>query len=205
MLQGERFNIITHLLGTIMSLFGMVWIIVYSSLYADVWKIVSVSIYSSALVLLYAISSIYHSVKGRLKEIFQVLDHCAIYLLIAACYTPYALVTLRGPWGWSLFGISWGLVGIGIIQELLIGGRTQFFSMLIYIVMGWLILFAINPLLATLSTAGFVWLIAGGILYTSGIPFFILDQKLKHAHGIWHLFVIGGSICQYISILIYVE
>lgn len=204
--HGEKFNIYTHLFGTLLALGGMVFLIVHSSIYQDAWKIVSVSIYGSALVLLYLISTLYHLQKpGRRKEIFQVLDHCAIYLLIAASYTPYTLVSLSGGWGWSLFGISWGLCVIGIIQEIWIGRRTQVFSMTIYLVMGWLILIAAKPLSLSLSSAGIFWLAFGGVVYTAGVIFFLLDEKYKHFHGIWHLFVIGGSVCQYFSILFYVN
>lgn len=204
--KGERFNTYSHLFGTLLAIGGMVFLIVYSSLYDDVWKIVSAAIYGSALVLLYLTSTIYHLLnQGRAKAIFQVLDHCAIYLLIAASYTPYTLVTLRGPWGWSLFGVSWGLCVIGIIQEIWIGRRTQILSMIIYLVMGWLIVIAAKPLSIELSDAGIFWLALGGVVYTLGVIFFLLDEKVKHAHGIWHLFVLGGSICQYFSILFYVH
>lgn len=205
MYRGERFNAYSHLIGAILSLAGMVWLIVYSSLHNDAWKIVSAAIYGTTMVLVYITSTIYHSVRGRAKAIFQRLDHCAIYLLIAGSYTPFTLVTLRGPWGWSLFGVSWGLAIIGIIQEVWIGKRTQLFSMIIYVVMGWLALVAIKPLMALLSTAGLVWLAAGGVVYTLGIIFFLLDEKVRHFHGVWHLFVLGGSICQFVSILLYVN
>ena len=204
--HGEKLNIYTHLFGALLALGGMVFLIVHSSIYQDVWKIVSVSIYGSALFLLYMISTLYHLMpKGRKKEIFQVLDHCAIYILIAASYTPYTLVSLSGGWGWSLFGISWGLCIIGIIQEVWIGRRTQIFSMIIYLVMGWLIVIAAKPLALSLSSEGIFWLVMGGVVYTLGVIFFLLDEKVKHAHGIWHLFVIGGCVCQYFSILFYVN
>lgn len=202
--KGERFNVYSHLIASVGALAGLVILIVHASLYADVWKIVSVSIYGTALVTVFVMSTIYHAVKGRTKDIFRYFDHCAIYLLIAASYTPYALVTLRGGWGWSIFGVSWGLAVIGIIQEILIGKRTQFFSMLLYVLMGWLMLVAVKPIFSTLSTLGLLWLILGGILYTLGIVFFVLDEKVKHAHGIWHLFVIAGATCHYISILFHV-
>lgn len=204
--HGEKFNIYTHLLGVLLALGGMVFLIVHSSIYQDAWKIVSVSIYGTALVLLYLISTLYHLQKpGRKKEIFQVLDHCAIYILIAASYTPYTLVSLPSGWGWSIFGVSWGLCVIGIIQEIWIGRRTQILSMTIYLVMGWLILIAAKPLSLSLSSSGIFWLALGGIIYTAGVFFFLLDEKYKHFHGIWHLFVIGGSVCQYFSILFYVN
>ncbi|EHP41747.1 Hemolysin III family protein, channel protein [Cupriavidus basilensis OR16] len=146
----------------------------------------------------------YHSLRGRPKDILRRLDYCAIYLLIAGSYTPFALVTLRGPWGWTLFGVNWGLAVIGIAQELLIGHRTRVFSLLIYVLMGWLVLFAFGPLVAALPAAGLYWLVAGGALYTAGIGFFLFDEKVRHFHGIWHLFVLAGSACQFVSILWYV-
>ncbi len=204
MYKGERFNGYSHLIGAIFSVAGMVALIVYASLYNDAWKIVSAAIYGSTLVLLYTISTLYHSLQGRAKAVFQKLDHCSIYLLIAGSYTPFALVTLRGPWGWTLFGVNWGLAIIGIVQELWIGKRTRFFSLLIYVVMGWLILFAFKPLMAALPPAGLYWLAAGGLAYTAGIVFFLFDEKVRHFHGIWHLFVLAGSVCQFISVLVYV-
>ncbi|MBB5192343.1 hemolysin III [Silvimonas terrae] len=204
MYRGERFNGYSHLAGAILSTIGLVLLIVYSSMHSDAWKVVSTAIYGSTLVLLYTISTLYHSLRGRAKAVFQKLDYCAIYLLIAGSYTPFALVTLRGPWGWTLFGVNWALAVIGIIQEMLIGKRTRLFSMLIYVAMGWMVVFALKPLMAALPTVGFYWLAAGGIIYTVGIIFFLFDEKVKHFHGIWHLFVLAGSLCQFVSIFGYV-
>ncbi|GGP25546.1 PAQR family membrane homeostasis protein TrhA [Silvimonas amylolytica] len=204
MYRGERFNGYSHLAGAILSTIGLVLLIVYSSMHSDAWKVVSTAIYGSTLVLLYTISTLYHSLRGKAKAVFQKLDYCAIYLLIAGSYTPFALVTLRGPWGWTLFGANWALAIIGIIQEMLIGKRTRLFSMLIYVAMGWMVVFALKPLMAALPTVGFYWLAAGGIIYTVGIIFFLFDEKVKHFHGIWHLFVLAGSLCQFISIFGYV-
>jgi hemolysin III len=161
-------------------------------------------VYGTTLVLLYTISTLYHSLRGPAKGLFQRLDYCAIYLLIAGSYTPFALVTLRGPWGWTLFGIDWALAAIGIAQELWIGRRTRLFSLLIYVAMGWLVLIAMGPLAAALPAPGLWWLVAGGALYTAGIGFFLFDEKVRHFHGIWHLFVLAGSACQFVSILRYV-
>ncbi|HSC79852.1 MAG TPA: hemolysin III family protein [Chitinolyticbacter sp.] len=205
MYHGERFNGYSHLAGAVLALAGTSFAIVEASLYDDAWKIVGVSIYGATLILLYTISTLYHSLKGRAKQVFQRLDHCAIYLLIAGSYTPFTLVTLRGGWGWSIFGINWGLAILGIVQELWIGRRTRVFSLLIYVLMGWLILFAMGPLIAALSPAGLAWLAAGGLFYTVGIVFFVFDERIPHGHGIWHLFVLAGSICQYVSILAYVH
>ena len=130
---------------------------------------------------------------GRLKAFFRKLDHTAIYLLIAGSYTPFTLVTLRGPWGWWLFGVIWVLALLGILQEFWLGKRTRVLSLIIYVLMGWIALVAVMPLVDTLSLAGFAWLAAGGLAYTAGIVFYVYDKKFTHWHGIWHLFVIAGS------------
>jgi len=200
MYYGERFNGVSHLAGTVLSVVALVALIWSASVQGDPWKIVSFTLYGSTLVVLYLISTLYHSVKGRAKAVLQKFDHSAIYLLIAGSYTPYCLVTLRGPWGWTLFGISWGLALFGIIQEVTLGRRTRVLSMILYVMMGWLVLVAIKPLVATLSTPGLVWLAAGGIIYSIGIYWFLNDEKIRHGHGIWHLFVLGGSLCQFVSV-----
>ena len=202
---GERFNGYSHLAGALLSTAGLVLLVVYASLQGNAWNIVAVSIYGATLVLVYATSTLYHGLQGRAKAVLQRLDHCAIYLLIAGSYTPFALVTLRGPWGWSLFGVIWGLALIGIAQELWIGRRTRVFSMLIYLLMGWLALIAVRPLMTALPAGGFAWLLAGGLFYTVGIGFFLYDAKFRHFHGIWHLFVLAGSACQFVSVFWYVK
>ena len=153
---------------------------------------------------LYSASTVYHSVRGRRKEIMQKVDHFSIYLLIAGSYTPFCLVTLRGPWGWTLFGIVWGLALIGILQEIKPRSEARILSLVIYAVMGWIVLVAVKPLLAALGSTGFAWLASGGVLYTVGIVFFALDSRLRHAHGIWHLFVIAGSLLHFVAIMFYV-
>jgi len=162
MYRGERFNGFSHLAGAILAAAGMAVLVTSSALHHDAWKVVSSVVYGTTLVLLYTISTLYHSLRGPAKSIFQRLDYCAIYLLIAGSYTPFALVTLRGPWGWALFGINWALAAIGIAQELWIGHRTRLFSLLIYVVMGWLVLIAMGPLAAALPAPGLWWLVAGG-------------------------------------------
>lgn len=205
MYQGERFNSITHLLGSGLAIAGLAVLVTLASLQGDPWKIVSFSIYGGMLVVLYLGSTLYHSIKHPpTKAVLQKIDHCAIYLLIAGTYTPFALVTLRGGWGWTLFGLNWGLALFGIIQELTLGRRTRLLSMILYVVMGWLVLIAIKPLVAALPSAGLAWLAGGGIIYSLGIYFFLNDERVRHYHGIWHLFVLGGSLCQYVSILFYV-
>ncbi len=182
---------------------GAALLITKSSLQGDAWKIVGSSIFSASMVLLYGASSLYHSVPGKAKKVLVKLDHCAIYLLIAGTYTPFALVTLRGPWGWSLFGVVWGLAVLGIIKELCFG-RDRFPSVPLYLAMGWLAVVAAVPLVRELPGAGLVWLIAGGVLYTAGILFYANDERWRHAHGIWHLFVLGGTACHYMAVLLYV-
>jgi hemolysin III len=204
MYQGERFNSWSHLIGAALAISGLIVLLTFAGMTGDPWKIVSVAVYGSTLVLLYVISTLYHSLSGKAKAVFQRLDHCAIYLLIAGSYTPFALVTLHGPLGWTIFGVNWALAIFGIVQENILGKRTRILSLGIYVVMGWLIIFAIKPLMAALPAAGLAWLAAGGVVYTVGIVFYVLDTRIPHGHGIWHLFVLGGSLCQFISILFYV-
>ncbi|MEA3110979.1 MAG: hemolysin [Caballeronia sp.] len=202
---GELFNSVTHLVGTVLSVAGLATLVTMAAMERDPYKIVSFAVYGAMLLVLYTISTLYHWVRSpRLKAVLQKCDHSAIYLLIAGSYTPFTLVTLRGPWGWSLFGVSWGLAALGIVQELTLGRRTRSVSMVIYVMMGWLALVAIRPLVSALPPAGTAWLLAGGLIYSAGIYFFINDERIRHGHGIWHLFVLGGSLCQFVSIARYV-
>lgn len=204
MYYGERFNSLTHLLGTVLAVAALVVLVVYASLQGDPWRITSVSIYGATLVVLYLGSTLYHSVRGRAKRVLRKIDHASIYLLIAGTYTPFSLVTLRGPWGWTLFGVVWGLAVLGIVQELVWARGRRILSLVIYVLMGWLVLVALGPLLAALPAAGIAWLVAGGLLYTGGIVFYVLDKRLTHAHGVWHLFVLGGSASHFVAVLGYV-
>lgn len=204
MYYGEKFNALTHLVGAVLAFSGSVVLIVLAALDGDAWKVVSFSIYGLTLVLLYSLSAAYHSLRGRAKNILRKLDHHSIYLLIAGSYTPLCLVTLRGPWGWSLLGVVWGLAVLGSLQELRPKSGARTLSVVIYVVMGWMALVALVPLLQTLGPAGFAWVAAGGLFYTIGIVFYRLDTRLTHAHGVWHLFVIVGSSAHYIAILRYV-
>lgn len=200
MYHGERFNAWSHLVGALLALTGSIWLIVLSSLDGDPWKIVGVSIYGATLLLLYTVSTIYHSVRGRAKRILRKLDHLSIYLLIAGSYTPFCLVTLNGAWGWTLFGIVWGLAIIGMLQEIKPRSEARVLSLVIYAVMGWIVLIAVGPLLRNLGGEGFAWLLAGGLVYTAGIVFFVYDTRFRHWHGIWHLFVVGGSSLHFVAI-----
>jgi len=214
MQYGEKFNTVSHLLAALIALPGVIYLIILASQTGDPYKIISVSIYGTTLILLYMASTIYHYHSGPYKKLLQKLDHLSIYLLIAGTYTPYMLVTLRGAWGWSILGVIWGLAFIGMMLDL----RTKksvkdgnipeedkrIPQLIIYLIMGWLVVIPLKPLSEQLASYGTSLLAVGGILYTLGIIFFILDSRLKHAHGIWHLFVIGGSVSHYVSITAFV-
>ena len=204
MYPGERFNSITHLVGAALALAGLVVLVVLAAREGDPWKIVSFSIYGVMLVALYVFSTLYHSVRGPAKNVLRKFDHCAIYLLIAGPYTPFALVTLRGNWGWWMFGVIWGLALVGIVQEIWLAKGARMLSLIIYILMGWLAMAVVMPLWRALTPAGFAWLAAGGACYTLGIVFYALDHRVRHGHGLWHLFVLGGSICHFFTVLLYV-
>lgn len=204
MYKGERFNSISHLVGAVAALVGLVIVVVVAARQGDPWKIVSFSVYGATLFSLYTISTLYHSLRGRAKRIFRKLDHLSIYFLIAGTYTPFTLVTLRGAWGWTIFGIIWGLALVGIGLEALPQKGNRVLSVVVYVLMGWLVLVALEPLLQALPPAGFIWLLLGGICYTGGLAFYMFDEKVRHFHGVWHLFVLAGSISHYVTILFYV-
>ncbi len=202
MYKGERFNSISHLVGASLALAGGAVLVTYAAMGGDSNKIVSYSVYGVTLFLLYLISTLYHSLPGPAKRVFRVLDHQAIYLLIAGTYTPFIMVALKGALGWWMFGAIWGLAVFGIILDALPRRGPRVVPMIVYLVMGWLCVFALDPIVAALPPEGFGWLLAGGIFYTSGIVFFVLDQRYPWCHGIWHLFVIAGSVSHYFSILL---
>jgi len=202
--KGERFNGFSHLAGALPAIVGLVVLVVIAAQQGDPLKIVSFSVYGTTLVLLFTFSTLYHSIRGDAKRIFQKLDHVAIYLLIAGTYTPFTLVTLKGGWGWSLFGVVWGLAAIGIVLDILHTKGSRALQLVIYLVMGWSVVVAWPRLVETLPEAGIAWLVAGGLFYTVGTIFYGIDERMRHAHGIWHLFVLAGSICHYIAVLLYV-
>lgn len=204
MVHGERLNVVTHLAGTVLAICGSAILVVLAARGGDPWKMVSLSVYGIMLSILYATSTLYHGSCGAAKNVMRKVDHCAIYLLIAGSYTPFTLVTLRGALGWSLFGTIWGLAAVGIVQEIWLAKGARISSLVIYVAMGWLALGAIMPLSSALSRNGLVWLIAGGIVYTVGIVFYALDERIPHGHGVWHLFVLGGSACHYSAIAFHV-
>jgi hemolysin III len=202
--EEELFNSLTHIVGFLLSIAALVVLVVLASLDGNVWKIVSFSIYGATLIILYGISTIYHGIRGRGKKVFQKLDHISIYLLIAGSYTPFTLVSMRGGWGWSIFGVIWGLAVFGIAQEFVVKSQKRILSLVIYIVMGWLILIAVVPLVKSLPTGGLIWLVAGGLFYTGGVYFFVNDEKVRHFHGIWHIFVMAGSVSHFFTMAFYV-
>ena len=207
MYVGERFNAYSHLLGALLATVGCVLLLTKAAASSAPLSIISAAAYGACLIVLYVGSTVYNSVRqSALKNALQKFDHCAIYLLIAGSYTPFSLITLNGAWGWSLFGVSWGLAAFGIVQELTVSRNSEkrLLSMLVYVVMGWMVLVAIYPLFNTLSGWGLFWLALGGVLYSGGIYWFINDDKIKHGHGIWHVFVLLGSLAQFISIYFYV-
>lgn len=200
MYKGELFNSISHLVAAVLALIGASVLITLAAVEGDTLKIISYSAYSATLFLLYLSSTLYHSFQGRAKEVFQRFDHLAIYLLIAGTYTPFALIAIKGTTGWWLFGAVWTLALIGMIVENLPIKGPRIIPIFIYIMMGWACVFTIDTMIASLSQMGFALLLAGGIVYTIGVIFYVLDHWYPWCHEIWHLFVIGGSACHYFAI-----
>jgi hemolysin III len=197
----EIANSITHGLGALLAVAALVLLIVFAAIKGTVWHIVSFSIFGTTLVLLYTASTLYHSLthKGA-KNLFNKFDHMAIYLLIAGTYTPFCLVALRGWIGWTLFGITWGSAILGVVMKAFHTGKKQLLSTILYVIMGWVVLLAIQPLYQSISFTSFVLLIAGGISYTLGTIFFVKD-KISFFHSIWHLFVLGGSVLHFFAVM----
>ena len=200
----EIFNSTTHGIGTIISIAALVIMIVISASHNDPLAVVSSVIFGITLILLYISSTLYHALTNKTaKKVFQILDHCTIYLLIAGSYTPYALLTIGGAKGWVIFGIIWSLALVGIILNSINLKKFQVISTLLYIGMGWAVVFYFKDLLANLALGGIILLAAGGIAYTLGIVFYVV-KKVKYFHSIWHLFVLAGSICHILSIMLFV-
>jgi len=200
----ETANAITHGIGVLLAIAALVLLVVFASMHGNAWHIVSFSVYGATLVLLYLASTLYHSIqKPRLKAILRVVDHSAIFLLIAGTYTPFTLVTLRDSGGWVMFGVIWGLALLGIAYKIFFINRHVVISTLFYLLMGWLIVFSISDLVAALPFNGIVLLAAGGLSYTLGMFFYAGRERLL-MHAVWHLFVLGGSICHFFAIFFYV-
>ena len=201
----EIANSVSHGVGSVFAVAGTAVAILWAALYGNVYSVVSAAIYGATLIVLYTMSTLYHAFTNKtVKRVFRVFDHCSIFLLIAGTYTPYLLVTLNGPTGWTLFGIIWGATILGIVLNSISLERFKKLSMICYLAMGWLIIAYFKPLTDALGfmPATFL-LLLGGVLYSIGAIFYCMD-KIRYMHGVWHLFVLGGSVLHYLSILIYV-
>lgn len=203
--KGEEIaNSLTHGAGTVLAIVGLVVLIIFAALYGNAWHIVSCSIFGAALILLYLASTLYHAVEHPgAKSILRILDHSAILLLIAGTYTPITLISLRGPWGWTLFGVVWGLAIIGILIETTRLRRHRSWLIGLYVVMGWAVVAAIKPMMHNMDSGGLWLLLAGGIAYTGGIAFYLWN-RLPYNHAVWHLFVLAGSVFHYFAVLLYI-
>jgi len=200
----EILNVITHGLGFLLSIAALVLLVVFAALKGNVWHIVSFSVYGVSLVVLYLASTLYHmSRKQSLRNKLNIFDHASIYILIAGTYTPFLLVTLHGPWGWSLLGVIWGLAIAGILFKIFFIGKYDLVSALLYVLMGWLIIVAIQPLNEHLESGGLWWLLGGGISYSIGAVFYMVN-KLPYNHAIFHIWVLLGSLAHFIAVFFYV-
>ncbi|MCP4424838.1 MAG: hemolysin III family protein [Chloroflexi bacterium] len=203
-LKEEVWNGITHGIGTALAIAGLTVLVSLAAINGDSWRVVSFSIYGSTLVLLYLASTLYHSIQiPKVKRVLQVLDHAAIYLLIAGSYTPFLLVNMRGQLGWTLFGVVWGLALLGIALRTIFVGQFEKLAVAGYVLMGWLMVVGFKEMQLTIPSGGVALILAGGITYTVGVVFFAW-RKLPYNHAIWHLFVLGGSVCHFLAILFYV-
>ena len=200
----EKINIVSHVVGLVLSVVALVLMVVRASLYGNAWHIVSVSIFGASLILLYAASAFYHGAKdSTVRSRLRVFDHATIYVLIAGTYTPFTLVTLNGPVGWTIFGVSWAMAVAGVVLKLFYTGRYNVLSTLMYVFMGWIIMFAIKPLVNSLPTEGLYWLVAGGVAYTTGAIIYSIKQ-IRFNHAIFHVFVLLGSFCHFVTVYCYV-
>ncbi len=203
-LKEEKINIISHAIGIILSLIALVFLVLRAKEYENILHVISFVIFGVGLITLYTASTLYHSAKELEKrKKLRIFDHASIYVIIAGTYTPFTLITLKGAAGWTLFGIAWGLALVGIVLKLFFTGRYKLISTLMYVFMGWLIVFAINPLSANLSSDGIFWLVLGGISYTVGAILYSI-KKIKFNHAIFHILVLVGSICHFVSVYFYV-
>lgn len=199
----ELANALTHGIGLLLSIAGLVLMVTYSALRSDAWAVTSTAIFGATLVLLYTTSTLYHSFRREdLKRMMRKFDHAAIFLLIAGTYTPFLLISLRGPWGWSLFGVVWGLAAVGVALKFWFTGRFRLLSTLIYIGMGWLVIIAFRPLIHSLPAGGLWLLFAGGLCYTGGAVFYLM-KRVPYHHAVWHLWVLAGSACHWAAVFGY--
>jgi len=199
----ELANSVSHGIGAAFSAAGLALLVAFAATRGDAWRVVGLSIFGSTLFFLYLVSTLYHAVRGpRAKRLFRVLDHAAIFLLIAGTYTPVLLVFMRGPWGWTLFGLIWAMAIGGVLRKVFLMDRMQWTSVLLYIGMGWLVLIAFRPMLRSVPRELTLWLLLGGVCYTLGVVFYAW-KRLPYQHAIWHLFVLAGSICHFIGLLLH--
>lgn len=201
----EVFNAITHGCGIFLGIAALVILVTLSALEDSTLKVITTAVYGASIILMFTISTLYHAFPWpRAKSVLKILDHSSIYVLIAGSYTPVVLVKLGGAWGWSIFGVIWGLAIFGIAFKLFFTGRYETFSIALYAVMGWLIVVAFHPLAQDIPLGGLLWLLAGGLCYTFGVIFYVLDTRYHFSHFFWHLFVLAGCICHFFAILLYV-
>lgn len=197
----EIANSITHGTGVGLSIAALVILVVFAARLGDAWKVVSFSIFGATMITLYLASTLYHAFpQPRVKKFFRILDHCSIFLLIAGTYTPVTLGAMRGGWGWTMFGVIWALAIAGINLKIFALDRWKILSVVIYVLMGWMVLVAVKPLLARVPPSFLMWMLIGGLSYTLGV-FFFAFKKIPYHHSIWHLFVLGGSICHFFGML----
>lgn len=203
--RGEEWaNGITHMVGVVFGIVALTLMIVFSVYKGNAWHVTSCSIYGATLIMLNMSSTLYHLlVNFKAKRVMQIFDHCTIYFLIAGTYTPFALVTLRGPYGWTIFGVVWGLTVIGVIIETVFPKLVKYLSLPIYLVMGWIVVIAFKVLIANMAFGGLVMLVTGGVVYTLGVIFYVMDHT-PYMHTIWHLFVLGGNVCHWVCVTFYV-
>ncbi|WP_127346210.1 PAQR family membrane homeostasis protein TrhA [Pseudidiomarina mangrovi] len=200
----EVAHALTHGVGAVASIIGLVVMLVWAVRYGDNWHVVSAAVYGSSLILLYTASTLYHALPWpRVKHFFQQADHAAIYVLIAGTYTPFLLVNLRGPWGWSLLALVWSIAILGVVIELVLKERKKWLSLTLYLGLGWMALIAINPMLDNVAANGLWLLLAGGLAYSLGVIFYVW-KSLKYHHAVWHVFVLAGSVLHFLSVFYYV-
>ena len=200
----EVAHALTHGFGVVLAIVGLTVLVARSAVYGNTWHVTVSAIFGATLVLMYAASTLFHSIPlPRAKHILRVIDHSSIYLLIAGTYTPFTLVTLHGPLGWSMFGLTWGLAAAGVVFKIYSTGRYEKLSLFIYLAMGWCIVIAVKPLMHALPIGGLALLLLGGLSYSFGVIFYVWE-RLRYHHAIWHAFVLGGSVLQYFAVLFYV-
>jgi hemolysin III len=203
--HGEEIaNSISHGLGLVAALVGIPFLIIHAARQGDGGFIVGASVFSATIIILYLASTLYHALPfGKAKRVFRVIEHSAIFLLIAGTYTPFTLGVLNGAWGWSLFGVVWALAAVGVAMKAFSRKPHPILSTGLYLLMGWVVVAAAKPLIATVPTAGLLWLLAGGLFYTVGVVFFAADSRLRYGHFVWHLFVMAGTVCHYFAVFWY--